>query len=291
MCATRRGVVSHVYTVEAVVRHDEIDRFGRMHPAAYLRHLAHAAVLASTAAGYDPDWYARAGVMWFVRRSTMEIERPARLAEPLTIRTWVEDFRRVRSYRRYEVLGADGARRLTALTDWVYVDATTQRPRRVPAEMEAALGSLAGAGREREPWAAPPPPDAPAIAHHRVEMHEVDSIGHVNNAAYLDFIGQATLDALAAAGWPLDRCIDEGAVPILARADLEYLDGARYGEDLAVATWFAVTGDALDGHHAILRPGAERPLVRAATRWRWGDTITAEHRPHPADLTDHLVSA
>jgi acyl-CoA thioester hydrolase len=284
----QRGVVSQVYTVEAVVRHDELDRFGRMHAAAYLRHLAHAAVLASTAAGYDPDWYARAGAMWFVRRSTMEIERPARFAEPLTIRTWVEDFRRVRSHRRYEVLGADGSRRLTALTDWVYVDAVTQRPRRVPAEMEAALGSAASAGSEREPWSAPPPPAAPALARHRVAMHEVDAIGHVNNAAYLDFIGQATLDALGGAGWPLDRCVEHGGVPILVRADVEYLDGARYGEELVVATWFTLDGATFDGHHAVLRPGTERPLVRAATRWRFGDPATAEPCPVPDDLAPRL---
>jgi len=283
-------LVSHVYTVEAVVRHDELDCFGRMHPAAYLRHLAHAAVLASTAAGYDPEWYARAGAMWFVRRSTMDVERHARLAEPLTIRTWVEDVRRVRSHRRYEVLGADGARRLTALTDWVYVDAETQRPRRVPPEMEAALGT-AGAARERAPWSAPSPPAAPAVARHRVAMHEVDSIGHVNNAAYLDFIGQATLDALAAAGHPLDRCIAAGAVPVLVRADVEYLDGARYGDDLSVATWFTVAGDALDAHHAVLRDTSERPLVRAATRWRWTDPTGTGHHPLPHDLAARLRSA
>jgi acyl-CoA thioester hydrolase len=282
--------VSHVYTLEAVVRHDELDRFGRMHASAYLRHLAHAAVLASTAAGYDPDWYVRAGAMWFVRRSTIDIERPARLAEPLTIRTWVEDFRRVRSHRRYEVLGGDGARRLTALTDWVYVDAATQRPRRVPAEMETRLGHVAGMGREREPWSAPPPPAAPALARHRVAMHEVDSIGHVNNAAYLDYVGQATLDALAAVGWSLDRCAEGGSVPILVRADVEYLDGARYGEELAIATWFILGEGGFDGHHAVLRVGVDRPLVRAATRWRFGDVVTAEPCPLPGDLAARLAA-
>src|SRR5205823_7406926 len=92
-------VVSPVYTAHLTVRHDELDRFGRLHPAVHLRYLAHAAVEASAAAGYDAAWYARAGGMWLVRRSTLAVTRPARAGERLAIRTWVEDFRRVRSHR------------------------------------------------------------------------------------------------------------------------------------------------------------------------------------------------
>ena len=41
------AVVPHVYTAHVTVRHDELDRFGRLQPAAYLRYLAHAAVEAA----------------------------------------------------------------------------------------------------------------------------------------------------------------------------------------------------------------------------------------------------
>jgi acyl-CoA thioester hydrolase len=144
--------VSPVYTVPVTVRHDELDRFGRLHPAVYLRYLAHAAVEASADAGYDASWYAHAGAMWLIRRSTLDVIRPARAGERLEIRTWVEDFRRVRSHRRYTVHGADGCLLLEALTDWVYVDVGSGRPRRVPREMEEAFGFTAGSGRERDSW-------------------------------------------------------------------------------------------------------------------------------------------
>ncbi len=260
-----------VYTAHVTVRHDELDRFGRLHPAVYLRYLAHAAVEASTAAGYDGAWYGRAGAMWLIRRSTLDVVRPARAGERLAIRTWVEDFRRVRSHRRYVVHGADGTPVLEALTDWVYVDADSGRPRRVPRELEAAFGFEAGNGREREVWNAPPEPPAPALGTHRVRACEVDSIAHVNNAVYLDIASQAVLDALEGAGWPLDRMVAAGSVPLLVRADLEYLEGARYGERLDTATWFSWAPEALDAHQRIARAGEERPLVRATTRWRWID--------------------
>src|SRR5439155_591587 len=120
----------------------------------------------------------------------------ARAGERLAIRTWVEDFRRVRSHRRYAVHGADGTPVLEALTDWVYVDVESGRPRRVPRELETAFGFAAGNRSEREAWSAPPAPPAPALGTHRVRACEVDSIGHVNNAVYLEVATQAVLDAI-----------------------------------------------------------------------------------------------
>src|SRR3989442_14500169 len=122
--------------------------------------------------------------MWLVRGSRLALPGPAGAGERLAIRTWVEASRRVRSHRRYAVHGADGVPVLEALTDWVYVDVESGRPRRVPREFETAFA--ASTGREREAWSAPPAPPAPALGSHRVRACEVDSIGHVNNAVYLD---------------------------------------------------------------------------------------------------------
>src|SRR5436309_1061427 len=158
---------------------------------------------------------------------------------------------------------------LEALTDWVYVDVESGRPRRVPRELETAFGFAAGNRSEREAWSAPPAPPAPALGTHRVRACEVDSIGHVNNAVYLEVATQAVLDAIEDAGWSLDRMLAAGSVPLLARADLEYLEGARYGDRLAIATWFAWAPAALDAHQQIARASGERPLVRVSTRWRW----------------------
>jgi len=280
------AVVSHVYTARVTVRHDELDRFGRLQPAAYLRYLAHAAVGASTAAGYDAAWYAAAGTAWLVRRSTFSLTKPAEGGDHLTIRTWVEDFRRVRSHRRYEAsLGDDLC--LSARSDWVYVEAATGRPRRVPAEMEVRFGLEPGTTQEREPFAAPPPPATPAHSAHRVCMSEIDSFGHVNNAAYLDIAGQAVLDALEDAGWSLDRMLGSGSVPVLVAADLEYLGGALYGDRLDVTTWFTPAPGALDAHQRIAREGDEAVLVQSATRWRWAEPGSGTVR----DLPDPVLTA
>jgi len=281
--------VRGVYTSFVNVRHHELDAFGRVHPGVYLRYLAHAAVEASTAAGFDAAWYAAAGAVWLVRRSTFTVLRPATAGEELEIRTWVEDFRRVRSHRRYEVRGADGALRLVARTDWVYVDLASGRPRRVPADMEEAFGGTS-VTQERDGWHAPPPPARPARATHQVRVYELDSLGHVNNAVYLDLVAQAALDASEDAGWPLARLVSDGTVPVLAGGDLEYREPARYGDRLDTTTWFAPLADALGVHQHVARAGDGRPVVRASTRWRWVHPLSAAAADAPEGLLAALES-
>src|SRR5207244_6175829 len=104
--------------------------------------------------------------------------------------------------------------RLSALTDWVYVDRASGRPRRVPREMEDAFRLGASGPQERDGWHAPPPPPRPARATHQVRVYEIDSLGHVNNAVYLDVVAQAAFEAIEQAGWPLARLVSDGPVPL-----------------------------------------------------------------------------
>ena len=233
-----------VYTARVTVRHHELDSAGRVHPSVYLRYIAEAAIEASTALGYDAAWYAAAGGLWIIRRSTLVVTRPVVAGETVTIRTWVEDFRRVRSERRYELHDGTGAPCAEARTDWVYVDAATGRPRRVPADLEASFAARSSAA-PRTPWTAPPAPAATARSTHRVRVYELDGLGHVNNAVYLDVLQQAVFDALGAAGWSLDRMLGNGGVPLCAGADIEYLEAALYGDALEVGTWFTPAPGAL----------------------------------------------
>jgi YbgC/YbaW family acyl-CoA thioester hydrolase len=125
------------------------------------------------------------------------------------------------------------------------------------------------ATQARDGWQVPPPPANPARASHRVRVHDLDSLGHVNNAVYLDVVAQAAFDAFEAAGWSLERLVVENTVPALVRADLEYLEAARYGDALDTHTWFTALDDGIDIHQDVKRESDGRTLVRATTGWRW----------------------
>ncbi|HKA29273.1 MAG TPA: thioesterase family protein [Candidatus Binatia bacterium] len=273
--------MGHVYIAQVRVRHDELDAFGRAYPSAYLRHLAQVAIDASSDAGFDARWYAAAGAQWLVRRTTFAVPRPWRAESELSVRTWVEDFRRVRSRRCYEA-SQEGEAALTAQTDWVFVDVATGRPRRVPEEMEARFGMAVHAGRPRTPWRAPAPPPAPGRSTYRVRWAELDALGHMNNAAYLDLLVQGTLDVLDGLGWPVDRLAPDGVAPYVSAGDVEYLDEVRHGDRLEILTWFTAAADGLDVHQRGARVVDARPVVQANTSWRWSDVRTdAAAQPPP----------
>ncbi len=280
-------VVGHVYSARVRISHHELDAFGRVYPSAYLRHLAAVAVDASTAAGFDARWYASAGVHWLVRRTTFDVHALASAGSDLEVRTWVEDFRRVRSQRRYDVRRDDGTPVLGAVTDWVLVESSSGKLRRIPAEMERGFGvATASPGVARAAWTAPPAPASAARATYPVRYTDLDSLMHVNNAAYLDVLFHAALDALASVGWSLETLVGAGAVPLCLAGDVEYLDAARFGDRLAITTWFTPWPDGLGVHQELARDADDRGLVRCTVRWAWRNPLTRVAVPTPAGLAD-----
>lgn len=283
--------VPKVYTARLRVRHHEVDAYGFLHPAGYLRYLAQTAIDASAAAGFDAAWYTVFGAGWIIRRSILELKRAAIEGEALEVRTWVEDFRRVRSNRRYEIYDRTGAPCGGAVTDWVFVDMATGKPRRVPIDLALGFGVDPNTlGHERPAWAAPVAPAAAPRGHHRVRFSELDSIGHMNNATYLDMLMQAVLDVFADHRWSLERLVVDDAAPRVVRVDIEYLEAALYGERLEMPTWFAVTPDGLDVHQHVVRNDG-RLLAQATTHWRWINLVTGAGAPLPAGLLTALQPA
>ena len=105
-----------------------------------------------TANGWPMDKLIAAGWSWVVRTHRIDYKRPCLPGEPVSLYTWVHDFQRIHSRRRYRfVRETDGAILAEAETDWVSVDIHTGRPLPTPAhfiadfpptpaELEPAIG-------------------------------------------------------------------------------------------------------------------------------------------------------
>ena len=88
--------------------------------------VAHADAVGCTAATRD------AGATWVVRSHQIEYLRPAMLDDRIEIRTWISDFRRAFSKRKYEfVRVSDQTILARGETNWVFIEATTGRPRSI----------------------------------------------------------------------------------------------------------------------------------------------------------------
>src|SRR3954471_18487117 len=75
------------------------------------------------------------------------------------------------------------------------------------------------------------------LAHFRVRFHELDPLGHVNNAVYLSYLEQAAIDHAAAAGWDAATLRTIGGVFIARRHEITYHRPAAENDRLRVITW------------------------------------------------------
>jgi len=283
-----RRAVPLVYTASVAVRHHELDAWGRVYPAAHLRTVAEVAVEASAAAGFGPAWYDALGAHWIVRRTRARFLHPVGRDAVCTVRTWVADFRRVRSRRCYEVYVGD---RLVvdAESDWVLIDVASGRPRRIPAEVERTFDAPSGAATApREDWDEAVPPVTPRRIAAAVRFTDLDSLAHVNNAAYLDVFSEAALAPLAQAGWSLERFRAGGIVPSVVSTDIEYLDAVVWGEALEVTTWMVPAPHGMELLQHLGAPRTDAPRVRARTRWEWHAIDGREPVAAPHDLAAAL---
>ena len=266
----------------------DVDAFGELRTSTLLKFLQEIATRASTDAGFDPAYYARAGTMWLVRRTTVEREHAARYGDTLEATTWIADFRRVRSQRRYEVHAGDHVV-ARATTDWVYVDAAHSRPRTIPLEMQRVFVPEGAASTPRFAMPASDPPPGATILAHRVAPYELDALAHVNNANYVHYVEHAALDAATAVGWSIDRQLGAGGRLRAIRHDLEYLDGALLGDEIRIASWpTAVDDERVELATLITRAADATPLLRAVSAYGW---IDAGRRrvSLPAPLRDAFV--
>jgi acyl-CoA thioester hydrolase len=119
---------------------EDCDEFGHVNNVTWVRFVVDLAVAHSDSAGFDAARYRELGAWWIVHRQELEYRGPAFPGEILAEETWVAEMRGARCLRRSQITRpADGALLLTAATSWVWADAASGRPRRIPAEIREAF--------------------------------------------------------------------------------------------------------------------------------------------------------
>ena len=274
------------------VRHYECDAYGHVNHANYLRYMQEAAMDASAAAGYDIARYHAMKRQWFIRETDIDYLRPLTYGDTVIVKTWVADFRRVRSRRAYELRHAvSGEIIANAHTDWVYLDLETLRPVTVPPEMITAFwpeGSP-GEGPRREPFPdSPPPPPGIFTMRREVEWRDLDGAGHVNNAMYMAYLEECGVRVAAAHGWPMARMIEAGFGIVARRYRIEYQQPALFGDTVETRQPGLPKPNA-PAPCVTIRSRAfqmARPIARAHVVWVWIDL----HTGHPIRIPEGFMA-
>jgi acyl-CoA thioester hydrolase len=131
--------MSPVYRYEFTVSSEVIDGNGHVNNVAYVQWMQDVAVQHSDESGCTQA-SRDAAATWVVRKHSVEYLRPAFEGDLVTIMTWITNFRRALSLRKYKFIrAADNAVLSRGETDWVFVDALTGRPRIIPQEVKNAF--------------------------------------------------------------------------------------------------------------------------------------------------------
>jgi len=124
-----------VYRFDLIVPAEVVDGNRHVNNVAYVQWMQDAALQHSAATGCTAMTEAL-GATWVARMHRIEYLSPAFAGEAITVLTWVADFRKVRSLRRYRFIrGADQRVLAEGETDWVLIDVATSRPRAIPPEL------------------------------------------------------------------------------------------------------------------------------------------------------------
>jgi acyl-CoA thioester hydrolase len=124
-----------IYQYKLIVPDDAVDMNGHVNNIEYIRWMQLAAVLHSDIQGCTKATI-DIGATWVVRTHYIEYLRPAFAGENIIVLTWVSNFRRVQSLRRYRIIRiGDNAVLVEGETDWVFVDAKTGRLRSIPKDV------------------------------------------------------------------------------------------------------------------------------------------------------------
>lgn len=124
-----------------IVVEADLDELNHVNNLQYLRWTLQIASAHSKHVGWSSQRYRELGSTWIVRSHQITYKVPAVLHDPILIKTWVADFDRVSSIRKYEIIReSDGCLCATAETRWVFVNLQTLKLSPIPPEVSEAFG-------------------------------------------------------------------------------------------------------------------------------------------------------
>jgi acyl-CoA thioester hydrolase len=254
------------------IRHYECDAYGHVNHANYLRYMQEAAFGATHAVGFSPQAFAERNLMWVAYETDIEYIAQLVYGDTLHVKTWVEDFRRVRSLRQYE-LYRDEQLIARAHTDWVLLDTQKLTPVSIPSDIVEAYAAgdpvEPPASREKLPTY-PKIPDNAFRMRRSVAWRDLDPVGHVNNAVYLHYTADCGMQIAKNYGWSMLTMRDRGYGNVARRHTIEYKNAAQLDDELEISTWIThMRRASAIRHYVIKRVHDDKLIARIRTLAIW----------------------
>lgn len=176
------------YSRDYLVHYYEIGKKRRLTPSRLMHYFEDIATLNSEAQGFTLDYFDRTGQGFMLLKWDITVHSWPFFNETVRIITRPSAFRKFLANREYAVVGNDGVILSKAQSVWIFADARTRRPARVPDEMYAGFGVARGSEATFEMLE-----DVPATTTGSCTLDikacrsDIDNNNHVNNVRYVEW--------------------------------------------------------------------------------------------------------
>jgi acyl-ACP thioesterase len=164
------------YALQRYVRLGDVNPYGRMRLDSVAR------AIQDIATADAADALTGSAFAYVLRRLWIDMPQTPVLSERLTMTTFCGGTARSWAERRTSIVGDRGAR-IEAAAIWVAID-ETGKPSRLPDDFVAAYSEAAAGRRVDARLNHPAPPETAASQTWPIRYADLDTLGHVNNAAH-----------------------------------------------------------------------------------------------------------
>lgn len=109
---------------------------------------------------------------------------------------------------------------------------------------------------------------------------DIDELGHVSNLVYVRWVQEVAQAHSTAVGWDGAQYREAGAVFVVRRHEIDYVQPVFAGEELQATTWIQWT-KAVSSERRTEIARAGQVVARAATLWAFVDLATGKPRKIP----------
>ena len=231
------------------------------------------------------------GFAWVIRETEINMLRPLLPNESFDFTIWLYKWRRVRGTRFFELrlkdtteIVAQGAQQVVVL------DRQTMRPTPPPQHiMENFLIENPRVLAQGKIPKVNTQTDRAFVSNRNVEWRDLDTLDHVNNAVYAEYVEEALALAFETLGWSPKAFKSEDLNIVYDRVHMKYLSSAVWGDTLEVVT--SLTDLDTSGgtwHIEIKKVSAGEPLIVCIIEWTLTNRTSREKQNLPESLFQTL---
>ncbi len=283
--------MSKYFTKAFHVGWSEINALGQVGLSNYFQYVVETAWAWGAANGLGIAESEDLGLGWVMHETEISIVRPLKSGDDFDFTIWLQEWRRVRGTRCFELRIKDGGELVAqGVQEIVVLDSTTLRPVSPPEHLIDNLRMQDARVVPRHPFPKPAIPDAAAFETERaVEWRDLDWQEHVNNAIYPEYAEEASAQALAALGWPPDALKAAGCALTNRRVHIQYPASASWGERLKLTTALVELNSTGGTWYVdMVRQADKERVARCILEWAAIDRITGQQKALPEALARAL---